>query len=268
MVRESLDDEAVEMEETKDLGDMLKDADDDPDMPEMAEGGRIGFKKGKSKGLIDFINKKFGKGTVTTAENMELSPNALQKKMFDDFNKRNNQLTDEDIQDYELELGDAETWYESGMTVADAEKLVADRKAYEAQMLVDYKAGRLDPKPGEPGRREFLERKLQEAEVSGDSRLIDPDELDELMMLQTEGLAPQMTERMQLKIKYPGISDDLIKQIMIDDNPQRKAEVLATLDEAFKMMDKGMSPEEILNAVKTTPRTKQAEGGLNYLMGL
>jgi hypothetical protein len=44
--------------------------------------------------------------------------------------------------------------------------------------------------------------------------------------------------------------------------------VLATLDEAFKMMDKGMSPEEILNAVKTTPRTKQAEGGLNYLMGL
>ena len=91
MVRESLDDEAVEMEETKDLGDMLKDADDDPDMPEMAEGGRIGFKKGKSKGLIDFINKKFGKGTVTTAENMELSPNVLQKKMFDDFNKRNNQ---------------------------------------------------------------------------------------------------------------------------------------------------------------------------------
>jgi hypothetical protein len=131
----------------KDLGDKLKDYDGDPDG--LAEGGRIGFKKGKSKELIDFINKKFGKGTVTTAENMELSPNVLQKKMFEDFNKRNRQLTDEDIQDYELELGDAETWYESGMTVADAEKLVADRKAYEAQMLVDYKAGRLDPKPGE-----------------------------------------------------------------------------------------------------------------------
>ena len=95
-----------------------------------------------------------------------------------------------------------------------------------------------------------------------------PDDADELMMLQTEELAPQMTERMQLKIKYPGITEDLIKKIMIDDNPQRKAELLATLDEAYKMVDKGMSSDEILNAVKTTPRTKQADGGLNYLMGL
>ena len=55
---------------------------------------------------------------------------------------------------------------------------------------------------------------------------------------------------------------------MIDDNPQRKAEVLATLDEAFKMMDKGMSSDEILNTVKNTPRTKNASGGLNYLMGM
>jgi len=104
--------------------------------------------------------------------------------------------------------------------------------------------------------------------MSGDSRLFTPDEADELMMLQTEELAPQMTERMQLKIRYPGITDDLIKKIMIDDNPQRKAEVLATLDEAFKMMDKGMSSDEILNIVKNTPRTKNAGGGLNYLMGL
>ena len=86
--RESLDDEAVEMEETKDLGDRLKDADDDPDMPEMAEGGRIGFSKGKSKGLIELINKKFGKGTMTTAEEMELSPSVLRSRMFEDANKR------------------------------------------------------------------------------------------------------------------------------------------------------------------------------------
>ena len=46
---------------------------------------------------------------------------------------------------------------------------------------------------------------------------------------------------MELKIKYPGITDELIAKIMADDNPQRKAEVLATLDEAFKMMEKGMS---------------------------
>ena len=73
---------------------------------------------------------------------------------------------------------------------------------------------------------------------------------------------------MELKIKYPGITDELIAKIMADDNPQRKAEVLATMDEAFKMMDKGMSPNEIISTFKKTPRTENAGGGLNYLMGM
>ena len=81
-------------------------------------------------------------------------------------------------------------------------------------------------------------------------------------------VTPKFYERMELKIKYPGITDELIKKIMIDDNPQRKAEVLATLDEAFKMSEKGMDADAILNAIKNTPRTKQADGGLNYLMGM
>ena len=54
---------------------------------------------------------------------------------------------------------------------------------------------------------------------------------------------------------------------MADDDPQRIAEVMATMDEAFKMMDKGMSSDEILSAFKNTPRTKNAGGGLSYLMG-
>ena len=137
-------------------------------------------------------------------------------------------------------------------------------------MYRDYKAGKLDPVAGEetPARKKFLQQRAEEAEMSGDSRLFTPDDADELTMLETKELAPQMYERMQLKIKYPGITDDLIQKIMVDDNPQRKAEVLATLDEAYKMVDKGMSSDEILNAVKNTPRTKQADGGLNYLMGL
>ena len=81
-------------------------------------------------------------------------------------------------------------------------------------------------------------------------------------------VTPKFYERMELKIKYPGITDELIEKIMIDDNPQRKAEVLATLDEAFKMSEKGMDADAILNAIKNTPRTKQADGGLNYLMGM
>ena len=175
MVRESLDDEAVEMEETKDLGDMLKDIDDDPDIPEMAEGGRIGFSKGGIRALIEMMSKKFGKGAVKTADEVKVTDEML-------FERDKRRLLEE---------------------------------------LQDYK-----------------------------------------------DIAPKFYQRMELKIKYPGISDELIAKIMADDNPQRIAEVMATMDEAFKMMGKGMSTDEILKTFKTTPRTKNACGGLNYLMGL
>ena len=67
VVRESLDDEAVEIEESKIL--------DDPD--DLAEGGRPGFKFGTGKkgikSILEMMDKKFGKGTVTTADNVELT---------------------------------------------------------------------------------------------------------------------------------------------------------------------------------------------------
>ena len=80
--------------------------------------------------------------------------------------------------------------------------------------------------------------------------------------------ATKMAERIEIMEKYPGIDPKLVDKILIDDNPQRKAEVLATLDEAFTMIKKGMSDDEILTTIKKTPRTKQAGGGLAYLMGL
>jgi hypothetical protein len=69
-------------------------------------------------------------------------------------------------------------------------------------------------------------------------------------------------ERRVLQDKYPGITDDLLNKILIDDNPQRKAEVLATIDEAFRMLEKGKGPREIINIFQKTPRTKNAEGGI------
>ena len=177
VVRESLDDEAVEMDETKDLGDRLKDLPDD--IPDMAEGGRIGYKVGSGKqgiqSLLNMINKKFGKDTMKTADQVTLT---------------------------------------NDMVLAKETKRALEE-------LKDYK-----------------------------------------------DIAPQFYQRMTLKLKYPGISDELIAKIMADDDPQRIAEVMATMDEAFKMMDKGMSKDEILKAFKTTPRTKNAGGGLNYLMGM
>ena len=146
-----------------------------------------------------------------------------------------------------------------------------------ADMELEYKKGNLDPVEGDksPARKRFLEQKLEEMEVSGDKRLMTPDEIEELSSfdLQAEmdvakSLAPKMVERLQLKQKYPGITDDLLDKILVDDNVQRKAEVMATLDEAFKMMEKGKGPDEVRDIMKNVTRKDNAQGGLNYLMGL
>jgi hypothetical protein len=67
---------------------------------------------------------------------------------------------------------------------------------------------------------------------------------------------------------YGVIDDTLMKQVEVDDNPQRLAEVYASIKEGLTMQKKGMTPEEIIRVMKQTPRTKNSQGGLNYLMGL
>ena len=72
-----------------------------------------------------------------------------------------------------------------------------------------------------------------------------------------------LSEAEMIKQKYGSVIDnDLLQKILVDDNPQRKAEVLATIDESMKMQEMGKSPEEIINIIKNTTRTKQAKGGL------
>jgi len=72
---------------------------------------------------------------------------------------------------------------------------------------------------------------------------------------------------LEIKTKFKGvISDDLLNQILIDNNPQRKAEVIATIEQGLTMQEKGMSPEEIVNILKNTTRTKQADGGIAGLL--
>jgi hypothetical protein len=96
------------------------------------------------------------------------------------------------------------------------------------------------------------------------------DDIDEVES--TRALAPKMVERLEIKTKYPGIDDELVDKILIDDNPQRKAELLATLDEAFRMMEKGKGTDEIIDTFKNQNRTKQASGtgpeGLSEIVSL
>ena len=247
--------------------------------PKKADGGRIGYSIGSlPKGiqaLVGLINKKFGKGAVKTADEMDRPKNV---KEFEDFETRNpnpkRQLTDDEIKFYEEELGDSETWMNDG-TVGEAEKALKDRRQYISDMELEYKKGNLNPGPGEKGRKEFLESKLEEMEMSGDKKLMTVDEIEELsnMDLESEmnvakGLAPKMVERLQLKERFPGLDDELVERILIDDNPQRKAEVIATIEESYKMLEKGMQPEDIISTFKNTSRSKNASGGLPHILGV
>jgi len=103
------------------------------------------------------------------------------KTVVDDVDPKSRKLTREEIEDYEAELGDAETWLSEG-TVEEAEKALQRSKAEEAYYYKQYRMGKLDPVPGEKSqnRLNLLRKKAEEAELSGDRRLISIDEIQEL----------------------------------------------------------------------------------------
>jgi hypothetical protein len=56
--------------------------------------------------------------------------------------------------------------------------------------------------------------------------------------------------------------------MLVDDDPQRIAEVMATIDEGLIMQGKGMGPETIIQTIKDSwKRKKQASGGLAGMLG-
>ena len=248
------------------------------DPEERAMGGRIGYKIGAGKkgvqALLDLVRDKFGKKSITTADKAPIPPKTLERDMFKAADKRlsdKREMTEDEIYDFAEEIGGELDAYDFDGTVGSAKRILKEHKEYMDDMYRQYRMGKLDPEPGDKSeaRKIFLQNKLDEMEATGDKKLMTVDEIEELSNfdLQSEmdvakSLAPKMTERLELKQKYPGITDDLLDKILIDDNVQRKAEVLATIDEAFKMMEKGKSSDEILDTMKNVTRTKQADGGI------
>ena len=65
------------------------------------------------------------------------------------------------------------------------------------------------------------------------------------------------------------IPEDLMKTIMADEDPQRVKDIIGHVEQAAIMRDKGMSADQIVDAFKAGEKRKDnADGGLNYLMGL
>ena len=56
--------------------------------------------------------------------------------------------------------------------------------------------------------------------------------------------------------------------MLTDNNPQRLAEVMATVDEGLIMQGKGMGPETIIQTIKDSwKRKKNASGGIAGMLG-
>ena len=103
----------------------------------------------KKETIMDRINTASNRIKEIQKEQAEMyrpKTDAEIKAKFDKQNKdsvknikNNRKLTDEEIRDYELELGDSETWLNKG-TFGEAEQALKNKKAYEAKMFAEYKS--------------------------------------------------------------------------------------------------------------------------------
>jgi len=217
-----------------------------------ADGGRVGFKSGK-----------FVKDGIAA-----LAKLAKGKKK---------QMTDDEIRDFADEFGldPTEEYYDFDGTLESANQILKDQKAYEADMFQQYKMGKLDPVAGDntPARMKFLQRNADEARDTGDTRLFNRNDADELDNLESQfgsvntgGIrnaevpVEMMTEDLLLA-KYPGISERLARLIGNDKNLQRKAEAIAAIEQSLALQGAGKSVDEVIEIMKREPETKMADGG-------
>jgi hypothetical protein len=264
-------------------------------------GYSVGAGKKGVQGLLDLVKNKFGKKSITTADKIARPEKAITKEMFDEFNKRLKEKTTPDTKNLEKtrgKYGSGEDLYKifkkEGITInqavkealADMPRLSGDAK-YDADAVAEvvYQKLDIDPDtlnqyhvldvydkaynlltknkkltPKESFLKQYFAKKSKEKDMYEQAAQREMDAMEaaaDVGMKEPMGLTNE-----EIYAKYQNkISDDLLKKIVIDDNPQRRAEVMATLDEAMTMMEKGMDPDQILNIIKNTTRTKNAKGG-------
>ena len=83
-----------------------------------------------------------------------------------------------------------------------------------------------------------------------------------------EPMTPQLIERYKLKNEYPGIDEDTLTEI-IQMDPEKKARMMADMEMGKKLIEEGKGVDEVKDILtREQTRTKQADGGLSYLMGM
>ena len=237
------------LQELKDQEDYAKTLDefDVTDRKKNAEGGimstRAKFKSGKIK-LLLFLKDR---GTDLVTE--------IRKAVNNIF-----------------ESGDKKL--DADMAVDDMfENLGIDRDAVDqkdALKAYDEAYKTLSVPPGSRGGPDDIAEPFQSAEESTGNLISGQLKAMRLAEDIQPGLFENLTDKQRDIIdKYGDLIDrDLLKNIVLDPDPNNQAAAIATIEQVKTMGDKGMSIDEIMTALQDTPRRKQAEGGLSYLMGM
>ena len=178
---------------------------------EAAEGGRIGFaaggrvamvRGGVPKGLqaaMRAIMEKYGKDSIKTVEdtqefglpyfNIDRPEKAIARDKFKNFGKEG-KFAEDGTPDYDyyadLLNHSEDTVVFGDETIEELEALAKPVREYQESMYDAYKTRKLDPEAGSvsQARLNFLRRNLEEAEMTGDRRLISQDEIEELDYLE------------------------------------------------------------------------------------
>ena len=248
------DEQLEQIKKEVDQEKIIKDF-DPTDREPNATGGRVGYGAGGGvKALVKMINKKFGKGTVKLGKEVKRPESAEMREAFMAFKKRNKLAGGGAVKTI-LKIIEEIKKLDPMDAMKEVNEVVAKRGKYKNLSDEDTQ------KIFEDTQDHIFERDVKPKETDMD--------FDEAAEELASAGAPKASERFMLKQKYPGIDDNLLTQIIDDPDPQRKAEVLATIDQAFELMRQGKSQEEVYDIMKQmTDRTKQARGGLAYLMGL
>jgi cell division protein ZapA (FtsZ GTPase activity inhibitor) len=105
------------------------------------------------------------------------------KTLVNDVDEKIKRPTKEEYEEYSQILDDSENFVVQGNeTFEELDALVKKQKDYEDFMYTQYKRGKLDPVAGEKtqDRMNFLRKKAEEAEMTGDRRLFSINEIKEL----------------------------------------------------------------------------------------
>jgi len=177
----------------------------------LAGGGRVNLAKGGiTRGLlaaIKALKSKYGDDIIKSGDELE-----SQSKTFDDFEMRNpnpnRQMTADELEDFEMEIGgDNLEAYSFDGTVGDGARILKEQENYMEYMYDQYRTGKLDPVAGDKSqaRKKLLQKRFEDMEASGDSRLMTRDEIEELS---TFDLGTQMDQMKDIDISQGMIDLD------------------------------------------------------------